>query len=160
MMRWKHAFGAAWPLAALLGASGCTSKPASLARDARQQPGPPSIRYEQHILIAGAVPGGGSLSNPLAEDKEAAANGEKLFLAMNCDGCHGVGAVGAEGPSLADGRWRYGGADGAVFQSIYYGRPRGMPAYGGILPANSIWKIISYLRAQPRPADIPTESWP
>src|SRR3989449_8312097 len=36
----------------------------------------------------------------------------------NCDGCHGGGAVGWVGPSLVDGRWRYGGADGAVFHSI------------------------------------------
>jgi cytochrome c oxidase cbb3-type subunit 3 len=79
---------------------------------------------------------------------------------MNCDGCHGGGAVGWVGPSLVDGRWRYGGTDGAVFQSIYYGRPRGMPAYGGILSASAIWKIVTYLRAQPVPADVPTESWP
>src|SRR5437870_6742060 len=29
-----------------------------------------------------------------------------LFRSFNCDGCHGGGAVGAVGPSLADGRWR------------------------------------------------------
>jgi cytochrome c oxidase cbb3-type subunit 3 len=79
---------------------------------------------------------------------------------MNCDGCHGGGAVGWVGPSLVDGRWRYGGTDGAVFQSIYYGRPRGMPAYGGILSPSAIWKIVTYLRAQPVPVDVPTESWP
>src|SRR2546425_5998380 len=26
------------------------------------------------------------------------------------------------------------GADGDIFQSIYYGQPHGMPAYGGLLP--------------------------
>ena len=46
-----------------------------------------------------------------------------------------------------------------MFQSIYYGRPRGMPAYGGILSPSAIWKIATYLRAQPVPADVPTESW-
>ena len=39
------------------------------------------------------------------------------------------------GPNLGDGRWRYGGADGEIFTSIYFGRPHGMPAFGGALDA-------------------------
>jgi mono/diheme cytochrome c family protein len=77
---------------------------------------------------------------------------------MNCEGCHG-GAVGFQGPSLVDGRWRYGGSDGAVFTSIFYGRPRGMPAYGGILSTSGVWKIVTYLRAQPAPKNVPTQVW-
>ena len=76
---------------------------------------------------------------------------------MNCDGCHGGGATGWVGPSLVDGRWRYGSTDGALFQSVFYGRPRGMPAYGGVMSAGAIWKVILYIRAQPVPADVPTE---
>jgi mono/diheme cytochrome c family protein len=34
-----------------------------------------------------------------------------------------------------------------------------MPAFGGILPENAIWKIVTYLRAQPVPEGVPTESW-
>ena len=78
---------------------------------------------------------------------------------MNCDGCHGGGATGWVGPSLVDGRWRYGGSDGEIYLSIFYGRPRGMPAYGGILSREPIWKIVTYLRSQPQPGDVPTESW-
>lgn len=78
---------------------------------------------------------------------------------MNCDGCHGDGAVGAEGPSLTARRWRYGGSDAAVFQTIFYGRPGGMPAYGGVLPPAMIWKIVTYLRTLPRPQIEPTESF-
>ena len=124
-----------------------------------QQPAPPSVLYEQHIFAGGAAPPAGKLENPFQGDKKSAEEGEKLFAAFNCDGCHGGGAVGAVGPSLADGRWRYGGADGEVFHSIYYGRPRGMPAYGGILETDGIWKIVTYLRAQPVPQDVPTEQW-
>ncbi|HYS21837.1 MAG TPA: c-type cytochrome [Gemmatimonadales bacterium] len=120
---------------------------------------PPSIRYDQHVFAGGVAPPAGSLTNPLQGDRSSAAEGERIFAAMNCDGCHGGGATGWVGPSLVDGRWRYGGSDGAVFQSIYYGRPRGMPAYGGILSPSAIWKIVTYLRAQPVPADVPTESW-
>ena len=39
------------------------------------------------------------------------ADGEKIFSSMNCDGCHGGDGSGWVGPNLADGRWRYGGAD-------------------------------------------------
>ena len=78
---------------------------------------------------------------------------------MNCDGCHGGGGTGWVGPSLVDGRWRYGGTDGALYQSIYYGRPKGMPAYGGILSPGAIWKIVTYIQAQPVPDVVPTQAW-
>src|SRR5205823_12690282 len=84
---------------------------------------------------------------------------ERTFGVMNCDGCHGGGAVGWVGPSLRDGRWRYGGADGDIFQSIYYGQPHGMPAYGGMLPPTAIWKLVTYLQSLEPPANVPTESW-
>ena len=124
-----------------------------------QQPAPPSVLYEQHIFAGGAAPPAGKLESPFKGDKQSALEGEKLFAAFNCDGCHGGGAVGAVGPSLADGRWRYGGADGAVFHSIFYGRPRGMPAFGGILPPDAIWKLVTYLQSLQPAEDHATVSW-
>ncbi|MBI4420667.1 MAG: c-type cytochrome [Gemmatimonadetes bacterium] len=120
---------------------------------------PPSVRHDAHVFAGGVAPAGGSLENPFPTDSRSVAAGGQLFTTMNCDGCHGGGAVGSVGPSLIDGRWRYGGADGEVFHSIYYGRPRGMPAYGGILSPDAIWKIVTYLRAQPVPKTVPTETW-
>lgn len=120
---------------------------------------PPSVSYDAHVNAGGVAPQAGRLANPFTVDTKSAKEGEQLFSAMNCDGCHGGGAVGAVGPNLGDGRWRYGGADGAVFQSIYYGRPRGMPAYGGILPPDGVWKLVTYLRSLPIPDDVPTEAW-
>jgi len=120
---------------------------------------PPSVRYPQHVFAGGNPPPAGELANPLARDSGSVADGEKIFSSMNCDGCHGGGATGWVGPSLVDGRWRYGGSDGALYQSIFYGRPRGMPAYGGILSSSAIWKIISYIRAQPKPVTVPTETF-
>ena len=99
------------------------------------------------------------MRNPLAGDAKAAQQGGQLFSSLNCDGCHGGGATGWVGPSLSDGRWRYGGSDGEIFQSIFYGRPRGMPAFGGVLPPDNIWQIVTYLRSLPIPKDHPTESW-
>lgn len=78
---------------------------------------------------------------------------------MNCDGCHGGDGSGWVGPSLADGRWRYGGADNEVFSSIYFGRPKGMPAFGGNLSPTAIWSIVTYLKSLTPPANEATESW-
>jgi mono/diheme cytochrome c family protein len=116
------------------------------------------VRYADHVSAGGSLPPTGELENPFA-DSGSVREGEQIFGAMNCDGCHGGGGTGWVGPSLVDGRWRYGGEDGALFQSIYYGRPRGMPAYGGILSAGAIWKIVTYIRAQPVPKVVPTQSW-
>jgi cytochrome c oxidase cbb3-type subunit 3 len=99
-------------------------------------------------------------TNPLADKPDAITAGAALFTQMNCDGCHGIGAPGWVGPSLVDGRWRFGGDDSALFQSISEGRPHGMPAYGALLAESGIWEIISYLRSLPKPRDVPTLHWP
>ena len=99
-------------------------------------PSPPGVRYEAHLAAGGTPPHGGTLSNPHAGD-----------------------ASGWVGPDLADRRWRYGGSDAEVFSSIYYGRPKGMPAFGGVLGTEGVWTLVTYLRSLPAPADVPTESW-
>jgi len=141
---------------------------AALAACARQAPPPPAapaattlpaVRYEAHLAAGGIPPGGALLHNPHEGDAAVARSGELLFAAMNCDGCHGGGGSGWVGPNLADGRWRYGGADAEVFYSIYYGRPKGMPAFGGALGIEGVWTLVTYIRSLPRPADLPTESW-
>ena len=125
-----------------------------------QQPAPPSIRYDQHVPVAGNQPPTGTLKNPFKGDTSVSTQGAAMFNGFNCDGCHAGGAVGAAGPSLADGRWRYGSSDGAIFMSIFYGRPRGMPAFGGTLPAESIWRLVTYLQSfQPPDSTISTTSW-
>lgn len=122
---------------------------------------PPSVRYPDHVAAGGSQPPAArDMTNPFAKDTGSVGQGSKIFSAMNCDGCHGGGASGWVGPSLVDGRWRYGGTDGALFQSIFYGRPRGMPAYGGVMSPGAIWKVITYIRAQPVPSVVPTQRWP
>lgn len=106
-----------------------------------------------------------SASTASATDRASTQAGEELrlggelFARMNCDGCHGVGAVGWVGPSLVDGRWRYGGDDAALAASIREGRPRGMPAYGRLLGARGIGQIVTYLHSLPAPRDAPTLRW-
>ena len=125
-----------------------------------QRTAPPPVSYDQHVDAGGQAPPAGDLDNPFKDDQKAAEDGGKLFSAFNCDGCHGGGAVGAEGPSLVDGRWRYGGKDGEIYHSIFYGRPRGMPAWGGALPPDAIWRLVSYLKSQePKRDTLSTTKW-
>ena len=134
----------------------CSTKP---VRILRREGVPPSTRPSARVFAGGLTPPAGALGNPLPETAKTAAEGATLFTGMNCDGCHGPGAIGSVGPSLTARRWRYGGSDADLFQSIYYGRPHGMPAFGGALPPQSIWQIVTYIRSLPPPSDLPTESW-
>jgi prolyl oligopeptidase len=129
------------------------------AAPSQQSGAPPAIAYEAHVAAGGRVPAGGTLRNPHESDAAVAKNGASLFAAMNCDGCHGADGSGWVGPNLADRRWRYGGADGEIFSSIYYGRPKGMPAFGGTLGTEAVWSLVTYIRSLPLPDDVPTESW-
>ena len=133
---------------ALLSPIGCAGgKPAATADTVAQQG------------VATLGPRSDSLRNPHAGDQKSASEGAKLFGSMNCDGCHGAGATGFAAPSLSDGRWRYGGSDGAIFQSIRDGRPKGMPAFGELLSPDIIWKLVTYLQSLPVPKTVPTQSW-
>ncbi len=139
--------------AAVVSTSGCKSK-----GDANSQAGGGGFVPQDRIPAGGVVPAANALSaaRPAKLNPEAGGN---LFSAMNCDGCHGGGAVGWVGPSLVDGRWRYGGADEQIFSSIYYGRPKGMPAYGGVIGTDGVWMLVSYIKAQAVPPVVPTTSW-
>ena len=88
-----------------------------------------------------------TLTNPYEHDKQAMATGGKLFVAYNCIDCHGADGSGAMGPSFADGRWHFGGAPAEVFESIYQGRPDGMPAWGGRISNDQIWMLTAYVRS-------------
>jgi cytochrome c oxidase cbb3-type subunit III len=88
-----------------------------------------------------------SLTNPYEGNKGAIAMGAKLFITYNCIDCHGADGSGAMGPSLADGRWHFGGSPGEVFESIYEGRPDGMPQWGGRITNDQIWMLTAYVRS-------------
>jgi cytochrome c oxidase cbb3-type subunit 3 len=87
------------------------------------------------------------LTNPHEGDKNAIGTGAKLFVAYNCIDCHGADGSGAVGPAFTDGRWHFGGSPGAVFESIYQGRPDGMPGWGGRISNDEIWMLTAYVRS-------------
>ena len=149
------------PALAVLSLAACSEPgPADSETANSGRVGPAAVRYDQYGAAANIAPPAASLVNPLGNDSDAAEQGAVLFDAMNCSGCHGGGGVGFVGPSLADGRWRYGGGDGALFHSIFYGRPHGMPAYGGMLSDATVWQLVSYVQSRPLPDVVPTVSWP
>ena len=100
-----------------------------------------------------------NLVNPYDGNAARAAEGGKLFIAYNCLDCHGAEGSGAMGPSLQDSRWHFGGSNGEVFQSIYEGRPDGMPAWGGRIGDADIWRLVTYVRGLSKGHDVATENF-
>lgn len=87
------------------------------------------------------------VQNPYAGDPSALEQGRQLFVQMNCSGCHGGRAGGGMGPSLRDQAWIYGDTPADIFDSISEGRGKGMPAWGTKLPADVIWKLVTYIQS-------------
>lgn len=83
------------------------------------------------------------------------AEGKRLYIAYNCNGCHSHGGGGI-GPPLMDQFWIYGSHPENIRDTIIEGRPNGMPSYGGKIPEDQLWKITAYVRSMsglaPKPA--------
>ena len=123
-------------------------------------PAAPFVSHAEHIQPAKAAPFAGlALKNPYAGNAAAAADGAKLFVAYNCIDCHGADGSGAMGPSLADGRWHFGGAPAEIYESIYQGRPDGMPAWGSLIASDQIWRLVTYVESLSKGKDVTTENF-
>jgi cytochrome c oxidase cbb3-type subunit 3 len=108
---------------------------ASLMEGNRQtdfQPGPPTQAR--------------NVNNPYEGDEDAIADGKRLFNQFNCSGCHASGG-GAIGPPLMDDQWIYGSTSANIFYTIIEGRPQGMPAFGGRIAQDQVWRIAAYVRS-------------
>lgn len=84
--------------------------------------------------------------NPFEGNDEAIAQGKQLYNQFNCSGCHAAGG-GAIGPPLMDDEWIYGGSPANIFWTIIEGRPQGMPAFGGRIAEDQLWRIVAYVRS-------------
>ncbi|HZP67218.1 MAG TPA: c-type cytochrome [Rudaea sp.] len=104
------------------------------------------------VAVSGLEPDGAPAPPPDPRGKEYEGNayhinqGGRLFRWFNCAGCHAAGG-GSIGPSLMDAHWRYGGGIDQIYATILDGRPNGMPAFRGRIPAQQIWEIAAYVRA-------------
>lgn len=121
--------------------------------EARAPTGPGAVDVPGSLLI----PGGGSVTTaadrralPYYDNAQAVMQGMQLYNQMNCVGCHANGG-GAIGPPLMDDKWVYGGRLDQIYDTIYFGRPHGMPAWGGKLGDDQIWNIATYVRSMSLP---------
>jgi mono/diheme cytochrome c family protein len=143
-----------------------TARPAqrAVAPPAALRPLPDSVRFvdhPQHIQLGRTAPNPSALrlSNPFDADPQVKTVGSQLYHSYNCIDCHGMDGSGAMGPSLADGRWRFGGSPPEVFESIYQGRPDGMPAWGGRISDADIWRLVAYVRSLEVGKNVATENF-
>ncbi len=84
--------------------------------------------------------------NPFAQNPAAVAAGKTLYE-QTCQSCHGTDARGDRGPALASGSFTHGSEDADLFRTIRTGIPGSqMPAFS-LLPADNVWRIITYLRS-------------
>ena len=135
-------------------------EPAIVRRAAQQPQQPTFIQHPENIQPGVTLRGGfAQLTNPFQGDAAKVKEGGALFVAYNCMDCHGMDGSGAMGPSLADGRWHFGGSAGEVFQSIYEGRPDGMPSWGGRIPDDQIWRLVAYVQSLGAGKDVSTENF-
>ena len=118
------------------------------------------VSHVEHVQPGGVpVPRGMVLRNPYEGNANALATGAKLYIAYNCIDCHGADGSGAMGPSLADGRWHFGGSAPEVYESIFQGRPDGMPAWGSLLSSDQIWTLVTYVRSLEKGKNVTTENF-
>jgi cytochrome c len=106
----------------------------------------------------------GSLKSPISDPKSAAGEGQKVFMAAGCNGCHGGTGGGGMGPPLTNEIWVYGSDDDTLFRLIALGsdglKAEGysrkgsesvvgpMPPHGKIVKSSEdMWKIIAWIRS-------------
>lgn len=137
------------PVAFLLILAGCHQQEPSRGSAATAATTAPNLAAVPSGDFAGSVQSeaAASIRNPLEGQPAAIADGKRLFVQMNCAGCHGYDLSGSMGPNLKDRYWRYGGSPAAVYRSIASGHPQGMPAWSQALPPEQIWKLVSYIQS-------------
>ncbi|MBI1398389.1 MAG: hypothetical protein GC151_20635 [Betaproteobacteria bacterium] len=98
----------------------------------------------------GGQAGGGT---PPQSTLSAAGEGRRAYLKYNCYGCHGNGATGGMGPSLANGE-----ADD-VSEAVLQGEEGGMPSFRNIITTTEIGNISAYLRSIGSPDEPRFNDW-
>ena len=109
------------------------SSPASSVRLTPLQPGEPQPPPDA--------------KSPYHGNAWAMGEGKRLYAAFNCSGCHATNGGGGIGPALTDDKWIYGSEPEQIYSTIVEGRPNGMPAFGGRIPSQQVWQIVSYIDA-------------
>ena len=82
----------------------------------------------------------------LVSDAPMVAAGKALF-AKHCVVCHGPQAEGKRGlgPNLTDNFWIYGGGPLQIYNTVYTGTEKGMPAWQAQLGGGALKQVTAYL---------------
>jgi cytochrome c oxidase cbb3-type subunit 3 len=126
--------------------------PTAPPADRRMNANTPYQAYDQllqvpvNTFVPGAAPADAKVTIPALNDPAAPQRGMMGFDAFNCVGCHMSNGGGGMGPSLSDGNFIYGGDPQNLYLTIVQGRPNGMPAWGSVLPSDTIWDLVAYIR--------------
>jgi cytochrome c oxidase cbb3-type subunit 3 len=129
----------------------CVLSIAACDREERQyRPKPPAALLSSTIRLGSIQPGvpqeAGGTRNDAENNAYAVAEGQRLFRAYNCNGCHFNGG-GGMGPPLMDGKWIYGSDPANVVATILEGRPNGMPSFRGKISEQQAWELAAYVRS-------------
>lgn len=150
----------------LLSAGFVVAAVAAAPRPAAQSPNAAATDTLRFVAHPDNVPAGFpsqdrplALKNPYEGNAGALKTGSQLYVSYNCIDCHGADGSGAMGPSLADSRWHFGGSPAEVFESIYQGRPDGMPTWGGRIGNDQIWMLVTYVRSLSAGKNVATENF-
>jgi len=134
---------------ALFALAGCQKQDDEAALSTAQ--GPDAVPVSGLLPAGSAAPAGiNRRALPYYDNAAAVTTGKRLYNQMNCVGCHFNGGGGI-GPALMDDAWIYGGRLDQIYDSIYQGRPNGMPAWGGKLTDEQTWQIAAYVRSMSLP---------
>jgi cytochrome c oxidase cbb3-type subunit III len=103
--------------------------------DREYRASPVTAESEEKIALSPLSPGPSppverrsGMGQDYEENAFHVAQGKKLYVWFNCNGCHANGG-GGSGPPLMDDRWSYGGQIENIAQTIREGRPNGMPSF-------------------------------
>ena len=111
---------------------------------------PPAADKIETKSLSDLHPAGGGppaqVKNGYEENAYATAEGQTLYTAFNCVGCHAHGG-GGMGVALMDDKWVYGSKPEQIFATIVEGRPNGMPSFRGKIPDHQVWQLVSYVRS-------------
>jgi cytochrome c oxidase cbb3-type subunit 3 len=114
------------------------------------RPKPPAAALSSTIHMSPIQPGMPKQDvltrNEYESNAYAVAQGQLLFRAYNCNGCHSNGG-GGMGPPLMDGKWVYGSDPANIVATILEGRPNGMPSFQGKIPDQQLWQLAAYVRS-------------
>jgi cytochrome c oxidase cbb3-type subunit III len=115
---------------------------------------PPNIETQRSRYELGVAQNGESarVQTWFDQNSWSMSQGEQLYFAFNCVGCHAHGG-GGMGPALMDAKWIYGSEPQQIYGSIVYGRPNGMPSFHEKIPDAQVWQIVAYIRSMSGLAD-------